>query len=134
MKKTNLNNLGTTGAFGENIAAEYLESIGYDIEGRNIICDGHEIDIIISDLRHIVFVEVKTRTEYKGISRFGGGARAVNKEKQMKIISGAKAYLKENPVRKIARFDVVEVYVEHTDKGLKTTKINHIPRAFGSRR
>ncbi len=136
MKKENLNNLGVVGAFGENIAAEYLLSLGYEIEGRNIVCDGNEIDMIVSDMRYIVFVEVKTRSrsKYKGISKFGGAAHAVNKDKQQRIISAAKAYLNDKAPRLIPRFDVIEVYVENTSSGLKTLKINHIPRAFGARR
>lgn len=132
MKFINRNKLGKTGLFGENVAADYLESIGYEIVGRNVIVDGKEIDIIAKDLKYIVFVEVKTRKNFVGHSKYGTPAKSVNKEKQQRIISAAKIYIKTNNPRRIARFDVIEVYVEYTPTGLRTAKVNHIPRAFGT--
>ena len=58
MKKLNTNQLGDVGTFGENIAAEYLVSQGYDIVERNAVCGGKEIDIIARDMRYIIFVEI----------------------------------------------------------------------------
>ncbi|MGM9641684.1 MAG: YraN family protein [Eubacteriales bacterium] len=132
MKYINVNKLGVTGLFGENVAADYMESLGYDIIGRNVIVGGKEIDIIAEDLKYIVFVEVKTRKNFVGRSRYGTPAKSVNKEKQQRIISAAKIYIKENNPRRLARFDVIEVYVDYTPKGLKTARVNHIPRAFGT--
>lgn len=134
MKTINKNKLGDVGLFGENAAVDYLTKLGYEIIARNVICDSHEIDIIVRDMRYIVFVEVKTRTVYYGNSIYGTPASAVNKSKQASIIKAAKAYLKENYHRRIPRFDVIEVYVEQTNEGLALNKINHIPRAFGARR
>ena len=134
MKTINKNKLGEIGLFGENAAAEHLSKLGYEIIARNVICDSHEIDIIVRDIRYIVFVEVKTRTYYSGESIYGKPATAVTKEKQAAIIKAAKAYLKENYHRRLPRFDVIEVYVNKTNEGLSIKKINHIPRAFGTRR
>jgi putative endonuclease len=134
MKKLNTNQLGNIGSFGEDIAVEYLVSQGYDIIERNAVCGGNEIDIIAMDMRYIVFVEVKTRTKYYGKSIYGRAAKAVDKNKQSHIISAAKAYLKENYHRRMPRFDVIEVYVEHTDNSLKVVNVNHLPRAFVSGR
>ena len=134
MKVINKNKLGETGLFGENAAADYLLKLGYEIIARNVICESHEIDIIARDMRYIVFVEVKTRTVYQGHSIYGRPAFAVNKEKQASIIKAAKAYLKHNYHRRIPRFDVIEVYVDQPDGNLMVNKINHIPRAFGTRR
>ncbi len=134
MRSLNLNSIGETGRFGEDIALEYLMSIGYELVGRNLVYFGKEIDIIVKDMKYIVFVEVKTRKRYLGHSNFGSAASAVNREKQQNIIFAAREFLKENPQRRIARFDVVEVYVQYTEQGPKIYKINHIPRAFGARR
>ena len=49
------------GALGEEIAAEYLRSIGYEILDRNFSVRGGEMDIIALDGDVVVFVEVKTR-------------------------------------------------------------------------
>ncbi len=134
MKTINRNKLGEIGLFGENAAVNYLSKLGYEIIARNIICDSHEIDIIVRDMRYIVFVEVKTRTTYIGNSIYGTPASAVNKAKQTAIISAAKSYLKTNYQRRLPRFDVIEVYVDKNVDGLTLNRINHIPRAFGTRR
>ncbi len=134
MKKLNTNQLGDIGSFGEDVAVDYLISQGYDIIERNAVCGGNEIDIIAMDIRYIVFVEVKTRTKYYGKSIYGKAAQAVDKNKQSRIILASKAYLKEKYYRRIPRFDVIEVYVEHTDNSLKVVNVNHIPRAFASGR
>ena len=134
MKTINKNKLGELGAFGEEAAADYLSKLGYDIVARNIICDSHEIDIVARDMKYIVFVEVKSRTFYGKPSIYGRPAAAVTKTKQQAIVKAAKAYLKENYHRRIPRFDVIEVYVDKVDTGLKVNKINHLPRAFGTRR
>ena len=134
MKTINRNKLGEIGLFGEDAAVDYLSKLGYEIIARNVICDSHEIDIVVRDMRYIVFVEVKTRTTYSGNSIYGTPASAVNKTKQASIISAAKSYLKTNYHRRLPRFDVIEVYVDKNSDGLKVNKINHIPRAFGTRR
>ena len=134
MKTINRNKLGEIGVFGESSAVDYLIQLGYEIVARNVICGSHEIDIIARDMRYIVFVEVKTRTVYHGSSIYGTPASAVNKSKQTAIISAAKSYLKTNYHRRLPRFDVIEVYVDRSVDGLSVNKINHIPRAFGTRK
>ena len=134
MKKLNPNKLGSVGSFGEEVAIDYMLSQGYEIVARNAVYDGKEIDIIATDMRYIVFVEVKTRTKYYGQSIYGSAASAVDGKKQMNIISAAKAFLNENYHRKIPRFDVIEVYVEHEHDSIKVVNVNHLPRAFASGR
>ena len=134
MKTINKNKLGEIGLFGENAAVDYLSNLGYEIIARNVIYNSHEIDIIVRDMRYIVFVEVKTRTVFKGISRFGSAASAVDKFKQQRIYSAAKSFLKENPQRRVPRYDVIEVYVEEFNNQIILKRINHIPKAFGGGR
>ncbi|MDD5103196.1 MAG: YraN family protein [Candidatus Peribacteraceae bacterium] len=54
-----------TGLKGEEIAARYFLSIGYDIRGRNVRVGHDEIDIIAHDPVDdvIVFAEVKSRSK-----------------------------------------------------------------------
>lgn len=134
MKKLNINQLGDIGSFGEDVAADYLDSLGYEIIERNTVCVGKEIDIIAVDMKYVVFVEVKTRTKYYGKSIYGSAASAVNKAKQAHIIAAAKAYLQEKHLRRIPRFDVIEVYVERKDNSIKVVNVNHLPQAFASGR
>ena len=53
------------GALGEEIAAQYLRSIGYSLREKNVRQGRDEIDLLAWDPedRVLVFVEVKTRTE-----------------------------------------------------------------------
>ncbi len=132
MKTINTNKLGETGRFGEDAAVRYLSELGYEILGRNVICGGHEIDIIARDMRYIVFVEVKTRKTYSRLSRYAPPRAAVDKDKQKRIFAAARAFLKESPQRRVSRFDIIEVYVNETQNELTINRINHIPRAFGS--
>ena len=134
MKRLNTNQLGKTGKFGEDSAFSYLTNLGYEILGRNVVCDGHEIDIIACDIKYVVFVEVKTRTAYHGLSRFGSAASAVDRNKQRSIITASKAYMNQTRLRRVPRYDVIEVYVNKSSDRFTIEKINHIPRAFGSGR
>lgn len=54
------------GREGEEVAAAYLQSLGYRIEGRNVRFGRLEIDIIAYDPaeKMMVFAEVKTRTSH----------------------------------------------------------------------
>lgn len=134
MKTINTNKLGTIGQFGEDEAVRLLIEKGYEILGRNVICNGNEIDIVARDMKYVVFVEVKTRTVFHGLSRFGSAASAVDNDKKAKIYAAAKSYLKENPQRRVPRYDVIEVYVEKNEQSIKLQRINHIPKAFGGGR
>ena len=134
MKTINTNKLGTIGQFGEDEAVRLLVEKGYEILGRNVICNGNEIDIVARDMKYIVFVEVKTRTVFHGLSRFGSAASAVDNDKKAKIFAAAKSYLKENPQRRVPRYDVIEVYVEKNEQSIILQRINHIPKAFGGGR
>ena len=134
MKTINTNKLGTIGQFGEDEAVRLLVEKGYEILGRNVICNGNEIDIVARDMKYVVFVEVKTRTIFHGLSRFGSAASAVDNGKKAKIYAAAKSYLKENPQRRVPRYDVIEVYVEKNEQSIKLQRINHIPKAFGGGR
>lgn len=49
------------GVYGERLAGNYLESLGYEILERNWRCSLGEIDLIAKDKARYVFVEVKTR-------------------------------------------------------------------------
>ena len=53
------------GKLGEKLAAQYLESKGYEILERNFYCRQGEIDIIAKEKTKIIFIEVKSRTSVK---------------------------------------------------------------------
>ena len=49
------------GIYGERVAGQYLQSLGYEILERNWRCSIGEIDLIARDHSRYIFVEVKTR-------------------------------------------------------------------------
>ena len=71
------------GKLGEDISCNYLEKSNYSIIERNFCCRDGEIDIIAYDnnSREIVFIEVKTRTNYK----YGNPAEAIDSTKEIHI-------------------------------------------------
>jgi putative endonuclease len=82
MSKTDSNEHLVTGKKGEEIACEFLKSLGYTIVGTNIRHGKGEIDLIVENEKFLVFVEVKTRKN----NNFGTPESFVSKIKQ-KIIS-----------------------------------------------
>ena len=124
------------GKRGEDLAAAFLEENGFAVTARNVHVSHDEIDIIAEDPVYIVFAEVKTRAQTTSNMRFGRPAAAVNFTKQQKMIRAAEEYLRQNPVKKQPRLDVIEVYFPpiHEDTpvdifSLRAVGIKHIRNA-----
>ncbi|WP_188827843.1 YraN family protein [Nocardia camponoti] len=111
------------GAYGEQLAAQFLRDAGMEIVARNWRCRYGELDLIVQDPGITAFVEVKTRS---GLG-FGTPAEAVTYAKQRRIRQLALLWLSEQggPYRRI-RFDVISVLVPPGSK----PKIDHLPAAF----
>ena len=113
------------GAWGESLAASYLQKKKYRITACNYRCRFGEIDLICENRKFVVFVEVKLRkTEI-----FGQAREFVDLKKQEKIRSAATLWLQENPVDRQPRFDVIEIYAPD---GMETAQpqIIHLEDAF----
>lgn len=94
------------GASGEDAAAAWYVTNGYEVLARNWRCREGELDLVVRRLRTIVFCEVKTRTT----NRYGLPAEAVTYEKRQRIRLLASKWLDEAPVRaREIRFDVASV-------------------------
>ena len=94
------------GATGEELAISYLKKLGYRIVERNFRCKLGEIDVVAYDGNTLVFVEVRTKKS----SHFGSPVSSVSYQKQRKLISLAKFYIKKHKLfNRSARFDVVGV-------------------------
>lgn len=113
------------GAMGEILAARFLRDKGYGILSSNFRCRFGEIDIIASDKRYLVFVEVKTRRED---SRYLP-REAVTITKQRKLLQTAAMYMSRFPMNLQPRFDVIEV-VTASDDTMRVVEINHIIGAY----
>ena len=106
------------GKEGEEIAEKYLKKQRYKIICKNFYTKKGEIDIIAQKEKFIVFIEVKTRTNFK----YGTPAMAVNSTKIRHMKTAAKIFLMLNKFTKCSiRFDVIEIY-----KTENNCKINHI--------
>lgn len=82
------------GKWGEGIAVEYLEERGYSAIARNVRTPYGEIDIVASQDRLTIFVEVKTRTS----KSFGPPEISVTPRKQEHMIAAAEHYAQENEI------------------------------------
>ena len=79
------------------------------ILNRNFHCKQGEIDIIAKTNNEIVFIEVKTRSNFL----FGNAIDAIDIRKQEHMYNTAKYYLYINKLESNrVRFDVIEVYVD----------------------
>lgn len=110
----------TLGVLGEEWALKEYRKLGYKLVKKNYFNKKGirlgEIDFIVRKADQLVFVEVKARTVEEG--RFGRGAEAVDKFKQVKILRSVKQFLGSHlDLQNLApRIDVCEVVVEDFDK------------------
>ncbi|MCX7875213.1 MAG: YraN family protein [Melioribacteraceae bacterium] len=96
------------GKEGEELASNFLKSMGYEIIEMNYQFGHGEIDIIAKDKNEIVFVEVKTRKSLQ----FGSPEYAFTKAKINQVKKIAQAYLIENNlVNNSARIDAIAILI-----------------------
>lgn len=109
------------GANAERIAREYLQQQGLQFITNNYQCRLGEIDLIMQDDTHLIFVEVRFRSD----TNHEQAAQSITLKKQRRLTKTALAYL-QGPGRvfhhKFCRFDVVLINIFH--------KIDWIKNAF----
>lgn len=117
------NNL--VGAWGESLAAAFLQKKKYKLLASGYRCRFGEIDLIVSNRDYLVFVEVKLRKN----NQFASAMEYVDRHKQSRIRTTAELYLSQNPTALQPRFDVIEIYAPD---GIDTKKpeIYHLEDAF----
>lgn len=109
-----------TGNKGEELAANFLRSKGYEIVARNYRYKHAEIDLIVRKENHLVFVEVKARHS----SEYGEPESFVTDKKAAKVIEGAEQFVFEKQWNGPIRFDIVSIKM-----GIETI-IEHFEDAF----
>lgn len=124
-----MNKKKSIGKTGEDIAANYLEKLGFKMLYRNYRAGHLETDIICEDETHILFVEVKTRTDTGRATRFGSARDAVDMRKRQRILECAKEYIYKNKPKKKPRIDVIEVYLDGRGELIPERGIRHIKNA-----
>ena len=118
------------GNLGEREAVRHLRRSGYQILEKNYVALGYEIDVIARKKNVTAFVEVKARN-VKHLGHFEARpASAVTPEKQRKLISVANYYSKVKKLDTRMRFDIIEVYLEDKNKGIKVKETKHLENAF----
>jgi len=101
------------GNYGEDMAVEHLQSLGYKIIERNFRSHHGEIDIIAEDGEVLVFVEVKNYS-YRSL---GAPQSSIRKGKRESIIHAARSYLHMMRIQdKFCRFDVLTVFREEGNR------------------
>jgi putative endonuclease len=94
------------GIAGEDVAAAWYLSQGYEIVARNWRCRDGELDLIVRNGREFVFCEVKSRRT----AAFGAPQEAVTLEKRHRIRHLAARWIEASPVRPAQiRFDVAAI-------------------------
>lgn len=110
------------GVQGEEEAAKYLQKKGYKILFRNYSVGKLEIDLICSNEKYLVFVEVKKRHS----RAYAPPWEAVNKKKQRNIMMAANIYLKKTDFPLEPRFDIISI----VEDGESVLEIEHFEDAF----
>jgi uncharacterized protein (TIGR00252 family) len=99
------------GRRGEQLAAAYLEELGWVICQTNYRCAAGEMDIVALDGDCLTFVEVRTR---RGRSH-GSPAESITAAKKRKLIEVAETYLQEhNSLPLDWRIDVVSILMSRS--------------------
>lgn len=113
------------GAWGETLAAQYLQKKRYRLEAAGYRCKYGEIDLIVSNRKYLVFVEVKLRKS----NNFAQAMEYVDYYKQQKFRTTASLYLSQFPTELQPRFDVIEIYAPD-GMDTKHPEIHHLEDAF----
>jgi putative endonuclease len=107
------------GRAGEDIASAYLKKKGFSILERNFKWYGNEIDIIATDKKVLVFIEVKSSSS----ADFDHPLAWISPRKQERIIRASTGYMvSNNKMKAPVRFDVIAIR--------NNGEIDHIKDAF----
>lgn len=113
------------GALGEELAARYLESRGYEIVERNYRCCEGEADLVVYDpsSEEVVLVEVKAR---RGHEPDCYPEEAVSRSKRRRYRRIAHQFIADHYPCPSIRFDVIAVSFDTVSVG----EIRHLYGAF----
>jgi len=96
------------GAYGESLAAKFLEDLGYEVVERNWRCPQGELDLIARDKDAWVFVEVKTRRSTSANS----GLEAIDEVKQQRMRRAIREWCRVREVSSLRlRIDAISVFI-----------------------
>ncbi len=96
-----------TGFLGENMAADHLIKLGYEILERNWRYKHLELDIIASKNGILNIIEVKTRSSI----RFGFPEQSIGRQKMQYLKNAAAVFQYKNPKWKRIQFGVIAIHL-----------------------
>ncbi|MBN2257439.1 MAG: YraN family protein [Anaerolineaceae bacterium] len=112
------------GAWGENLAADYLLGQGYELVARNVRSEAGEIDLIVRKGNLLTFVEVKTRRN----KQFGDPEESITPAKQQRMGDAAELWLADHPEETGDwQLDVIAIY---QPRGARQPEILHLEGEF----
>ncbi|WP_202077046.1 YraN family protein [Caldalkalibacillus salinus] len=113
------------GHYGEKLAMEAYEALGYQTIERQFRCRFGEIDLILRKDHTLYFVEVRTKTSLA----FGTAEESVHRDKQQTIRRVSECYLQQysNQKHDAVQFDVVCIYI---NKRKRTAQLYRYEQAF----
>ena len=94
------------GAFGEEMAAAYLQQKGYEILERNWKFRSAEVDIMAKKDNTLAVVEVKTRSSIE----FGLPQDFVKPKKIRHLLDAVNEYITSNDLGFEVRFDIMAIH------------------------
>ena len=101
------------GRRGEQVAADWLEGLGYRVVDRNWRCPTGELDLVLRRGSTLVFAEVKTRSSLD----FGHPFEAITFQKSARLRRLAAQWCREHsPVAGDVRIDAVAVTDAWSDR------------------
>lgn len=108
------------GAYGEDVACQYLERCGFRILVRNLRVGRVELDAVALDRGTLCFVEVRTR---RG-ENFGRAEESIDRRKRQNLVRAALGALRQQrwPKHRALRFDVVAVDASSDPPGIRLIK------------
>ena len=110
------------GRRAENIASEYLISLGYKLLSRNWRYRHKELDLIFETANSVRVVEVRSLTAPCLVEP----SETVNKKKKKQIVAAAAAYVSKEKIKKEILFDIVSIiFTDH-----ETYSLDYLPNAF----
>ena len=92
-----------TGKFGEHVARQYLEKKGYKVLATNWRFHRFELDIIATNSKELIIVEVKTRSNNYLLAP----ETAVDGRKINRIVVASDAYARKHKNNLPVRFDLL---------------------------
>ena len=114
------------GATAEKIALHYLEHHGLRLIERNFHCKLGELDLIMRDGTHLVFVEVRSRSSV----RFGRPVETVAHHKQQRLLRSAAFYLQKHRLDLPCRFDIIGISPHSDSVQADSVQVEWIKDAF----